>query len=404
MSAIRQNPGLWEQELRYGHLRLRTDAEQLHWLDLEGLAFGSRFVPLWSRAHGRPVGHRGMLRVRSEGREMPPEEAREAIARRDGATRLAALEPGLHMSNYRAHTEERGWLVLRVDDFVLGQTNLWPPTPQDLFSSELYAPHDVVLEVSVDASTPDRLRDFAAFHRALGFTVAVSDFGLRQADLAGLWTIRPDLVCLSQRVLEADAGAPGRRSLLEALCRVLHEAGAMVALEGVDDAARLERALASEVDLVEGALAHAVAEHVRIAPTAPGPSAALRDRFLESARAIAAGRVFESACETLLGETGVLRCYLLDGDGVQLTDNLSPVGTRSEPRYWPLANAVGACWGHRDYFRGAVAHPDQVMVTPPYFSLPDGRPCVTLSVAVHAGDQLLVLCCDLGTEAGASRG
>jgi hypothetical protein len=111
--------------------------------------------------------------------------------------------------------------------------------------------------------------------------------------------------------------------------------------------------------------------------------------------------VFESACESLLGRTGVLRCYLLDAIGVQLTDNLSPVGTRSDPRFWPLANAAGACWSHREYFRSAVAHPGQVMATAPYFSLPDGRHCITLAIRFEAEDQELVLCCDMAEAKGA---
>jgi EAL domain-containing protein (putative c-di-GMP-specific phosphodiesterase class I) len=404
MTVVRPDPALWAQELRCGHLRLRTDAGQHHWLDHEGLALGSQFTPIFSRAHGRPVGHRGRLVVRDGARIVPEQEARVELERRDGADRIGALEAGLHMSNYRAHSEERGWLVLHVDDFVLTQPTLWPPTPQDLFSSTLYAPHDLVLEVSVEASTPDRLRDFVSFHQALGFAVALSDFGRRHADLCGIWAIRPDLVGISARVLDADEGAPGRRWLLDALCRVLHTAGAMVAIEGVQDAMQLERALDTEVDLIEGAATAALAlggaASVTASANTPRSDAlgALRQRFAECAGRIATGSVFESACEPLLGEAGVLRCFLLDGQGMQLTDNLSPVGTRSDPRYWPLANALGASWAHRDYFRSALAHPGQVMVTPPYFSLPDGRPCMTLSMAVEGADGWLVLCTDLGTD------
>ncbi len=397
MMSITQTLDLWEQELRHGHYRLRDVAPGQPSLgkaiEVESMLLGSTFTPIYSRAHDRPVGHRPTLRFLDRDFADDPAASRAELARRDPLGRAAALSPGLHMTNYRDTFSERGWLFLPAPAPVLSRSSLWPPLPQDLFSSSLFAPKDIVLEVSVEAASIAQIEDFTRYHQELGFIVAVTDFGRQHADLTAIWQIQPDLVELPLRAL-GDRALRHESRALTALCRVLHESGAMVSLTGIDGDDALQQALQTDTDLLEGELAG----H-RLTPSTDQPAFAPRTEprtaLQESLEAIASGATFESACERLLNEEGVLRCYLLDGKGTQLADNLSPVGVRSDARYWPLANAIGASWSHREYFKSALSHPGQVMRTGPYFSLPDGRHCLTLSIARRAGDQMLILCCDL---------
>ena len=382
---------IYEQELRHGHLRLR-DARGARAVEVEDLSLGSGFQPLWSRAHGRPVGHRAVLEVWRGQERLGGDRGRTELRERGCLDRAAALSPGLHMSNYATHGE-RGWLLLELPDAVVQHPQLWPPLPQDLFSSEGYAPHHLVLELRAEAAGIEQMADFVRYHQALGFAVALADFGQRQADLGRVWGTRPDIVSVSPRSLADGAGDRFPR-VLGALAAVLHECGAMVAVRDIDEPGLLAQVLATDADLLEGRCAEQVHDTALSQP-ATRALGELRDQVARCSEAIADGDVFEAACEALLGHEAVLRCYLLDGQGMQLTENLSRVGMRSDPRFWPLANAVGANWAHRPYFRSAVAHPGQVMATEPYFSLPDGHHCLTLAVAFDGGDQPLVLCCDL---------
>lgn len=394
---------LWEQELRHGHYRLREVATgqpaRGKAIDVEGMLLGSAFTPIFSRAHDRPVGHRPALRFLDRDWIDDPAAARAELTRRDPLGRAAALSQGLHMTNYRETVAERGWLFLPAPAPILSRSSLWPPLPQDLFSSSLFAPKDIVLEVSVEAGGMAQLEDFTRYHQELGFMVAVTDFGRRHADLTAIWQIRPDLVEIPLRAL-GDRALSHEGRALTALCRVLHESGAMVALTGIDAEEALEQALLTDTDLLEGEYASR-----RLRQPASVDQAAIqpepRDVLQASLDAIAGGATFESACERLLNEVGVLRCYLLDGQGTQLADNLSPVGVRSDARYWPLTNAIGASWSHREYFKSALSHPGQVVRTGPYYSLPDGRHCITLSIARSDAGQAFVLCCDLA-ETGLS--
>ena len=388
---------LWEQELRHSHYRLRAAPDRGQCVDVEGLLLASTFEPVFSRAHGRPVGHRGLSRVLADSGFLGIGEAAAELQRRDVADRTAAIAPGLHMTNYRiyrARTAERGWLFLPVPALVHSHPSLWPPLPQDLFGSELYAPNDIVLEISVNAAGADSLQEFTRYHQALGFIVALTDFGHTQADLAAVWKVQADIVLIPLAGIRELTASHNQIRALAALCRLLHESGSMVALGGVDSETDLRTALATEADLLQGSWARYADAIARERPPA-AVDQQLRQALESSLDRFTAGGTFESACEPLLGEAGVLRCYLLDGSGTQLADNLSPVGVRSDARYWPLANAVGASWNHRAYFRSALEHPGQLMTTGPYFSLPDGGHCLTLSIATRRDEQNFVLCCDI---------
>lgn len=68
---------------------------------------------------------------------------------------------------------------------------------------------------------------------------------------------------------------------------------------------------------------------------------------------------------------------------------------RHETRFLPLADAQGANWLRRPYFRSAIAAPGRVQATRPYLSINEALPCVTLSIAVRVHDALCVLCGDI---------
>jgi hypothetical protein len=74
---------------------------------------------------------------------------------------------------------------------------------------------------------------------------------------------------------------------------------------------------------------------------------------------------------------------------------LRPEGSASDLRFLPLDDAQGASWLRRPYFRNAINQPRQVHVTRPYLSINEATLCVTLSIALHVGGDLRVLCGDV---------
>jgi EAL domain-containing protein (putative c-di-GMP-specific phosphodiesterase class I) len=365
---------------------LRDDGAGLSLLH-RGQRLRSRFAPLLSRAHGRPVAYRATVHGDGETAAFPEDKA---------DLELTAAVTSLHMQQFQAtHKGAGAWLVLRVAAPALQDATLWPPVPQDLFASDGFTPSEVMLSVAADSAPAAVLADFAQYHRALGFTVEVRGLSPHRGDLALLWAGSPELVTLDAAFLPTAEGSPRKLGQLRALITLLHESGAMVALEGLAQPEALRLALATPVDLVSGPAVWPWAPPAPTTGGSPLAGPAALPAFEQALAALRAGEALETACATLLYEAGVLRCYVLNDQGEQLVENLSPAGTRSDSRYWPLAQAEGASWAHRPYFRQALAHPGALLVSDPYFSLPDGGPCQTLSASFLCDGQRQVLCCDL---------
>ncbi|MGA3251223.1 MAG: EAL domain-containing protein, partial [Paraburkholderia sp.] len=104
-----------------------------------------------------------------------------------------------------------------------------------------------------------------------------------------------------------------------------------------------------------------------------------------------------------LGETA--RCFVLDGSGRQIGDNVLPPGRASQraKRFRPLLHSEGASWERRPYFIGAMRTPGQVHLTPPYLSINEAHLCVTASIAAQTPHGMQVLCVDINWEVAAHR-
>ena len=112
----------------------------------------------------------------------------------------------------------------------------------------------------------------------------------------------------------------------------------------------------------------------------------------------------EHAFAEFLALGGVQRCYLLSAEGVQVGANIGTkeAARRLDPRYLPCADAEGANWFRRPYFRRAITQPLVVQVSRPYLSIADARACVTFSIAIPETDGVRVLCADLDWESFAA--
>lgn len=379
----------WEEDLRHGHFRLSPAAAGGVQMELDGHRILSRFMPVMSRAHDHSVGHLAQCVMESDEHALPANEPR--LLNHHGWV------PALHMSNYLERSGKPGWLFLTLDAALVQQPQLWPPVPQELFSSRQYAPGDLVLVIPHDAASQETLGAFVEYHQALGFLVALDGFGHKAADLAKIFRVHPDLVLMPDKAWCAELAPAMPAAALPGLIDLLHEAGAMVGLTGVDSTDRLQQAIGVGSDLLAGwACNRSVQATVKPLESGFQGISDLSALLEKASSAIANGKSFESGCERLLNQPEVLRCYLLDATGTQRSDNLSPVGIRCDRRFWPLANARGACWAHREYFRLAQERPGQVTATRRYLSLPDGRHCQTLAIAMTPKDNdRFVLCCDI---------
>lgn len=384
------------------------------------LTLSSAFQPIFSLAHRRSIGYEALLRARDPaGNDVPP---LAVFGRSFAPGRWSNLERGvqlMHASNFTkiATPEDLLFLNTRPDGFIVSQP--YRRLVEDTLKRLHLAPDHIVLEVleTPNANVQRLVEGIAAF-RQQGFLIALDDFGAGHSNIDRIWQLQPDIVKLDRSVIEhAGLNAPVAR-LLPRLVSLLHEAGALVLVEGVETQHEALLAMESEADFAQGFYfarpAPGRGDEVGYRATMDSLWQLFRARNRERARAeasllsgytaavqraaerIAAGTDFTLACEDFLRLEGAARCFLLDAQGEQIGREI--MATRwcgsSSNLFRAIVDASGSCWERRPYFRNAIGMPGKVQITQPYLSINGRHLCVTFSVAIRVKDAVWILCAD----------
>ncbi|MEX3784896.1 EAL domain-containing protein [Paraburkholderia sp. BR14374] len=384
------------------------------------LTLTSVFQPIFSLSHLRAVGYEGLLRAHDAlDRVVSPLDVFGEAARLGDALQIDRLAQTLHLENFKVLGAEREWLFLNVHPGVLTDPYLAAALLANLRRLDL-SPRRVVLEVLEQrAEDLDRLADAVREFRERGFLIALDDFGAGHSNIERIWQLNPDIVKLDRIMLSHAAHRADMATILPGLVSLLHEAGKLVLIEGVETEHEAQMALACNADFVQGfffgrpspGIADAihtaicigeVTERYREQAEARERRSAIRlapylRAFERAAERLAAGEPLDEVCWNFLALDHAARCFLLDAKGRQAGRNVVLRADRAaqETRFLPLADAQGANWLRRPYFSVAINAPERVHVTRPYLSINEALPCVTLSVATRVGSETCVLCGDI---------
>ncbi|TKC89379.1 EAL domain-containing protein [Trinickia terrae] len=397
-----------------------TSGLQRYAVQFNEFALTSAFQPIFSVSHMRAVGYEGLLRAHDAlDRPVPALDVFGEAARHGELHHLDRLAQALHLENFKMLGAEREWLFLNVHPGALTD----PYHAAVLFANLkrlALSPRRIVLEVLEQrAEDLDKLAEGVRQFREEGFLIALDDFGAGHSNIERIWQLNPDIVKLDRIVLSHAAHRTEMATILPGLVSLLHEAGKLVLIEGIETEHEAQLALACDADFVQGyffgrpnpgladgtqasACIGELTERYRVQTEARERRNASRlapyvRAFERAAERLAAGEPLDEVCWNFLGLDHAARCFLLDANGRQAGSNIVLRADRAarETRFSPLADAQGANWLRRPYFRAAIEAPERVHVTRPYLSINEAMPCVTLSVATRVGSQLCVLCGDI---------
>jgi EAL domain-containing protein (putative c-di-GMP-specific phosphodiesterase class I) len=389
-----------------------------------GLTLTSHFQPIFSLSHGRAIGHEGLLRACDDERNpVPPGRVIASATRYEDLRHLDQLCRYLHVNNHSAHDTDDGWLFLNIhpEVFCRGPENDLSDFLPELCEHPNIDPRRIVIEVMEQvvaenagfARTVEYLRD-------LGCMIALDDFGAGHSNFDRIWSLQPEIVKLDRSFALKSVEDPSARRLLPQIVSLIHEAGSLVLLEGVETEAQALAALDSDIDFVQG-FHFAMPEPAPIdTRTLSAPLNALWEKFNATrgagaarARALIApylqtiggcallledGASLDDACSEFLRLERADSCFLLDAQGRQIGNNARPrhLITPADNPYRALAANRSAHWSRRPYFRHAIEIPGKTHVTRPYLSISTGLLCVTVSIAFRNwNDEVLVLCGDV---------
>lgn len=376
---------------------------------LGGLRLSSHFQPIYSLSHARVVGHEALLRAADgDGRPVPPPQVFDACRDERELAHCDSLSRLVHLANYSSRAGDGQWLFLNMHPQSLPRLAL-PDAPAylDAVSRRFGLPgHRMVLEVlETAASDGPAFADAMALAREHGCLIAIDDFGAGHSNFDRVWRLQPDIVKLDRSLTMRAAHDARAGRVVAQMASLLHECGALVLMEGVEDEAAALMAMEADADLVQGwyfgrpqaqprPSGHAPDELTRLPQAFAELREGQRHRHRETIAPylnaighagvlLSAGRPMEEACGPFLQLPRAQLCYRLDEDGYQVQCNLWAPGGQASPHpgHEPLRDARGACWVRRPYFRRALEAPQKVQVTRPYRSLHGSRMCTTVSVA-----------------------
>ena len=393
---------------------------QRHVLRHRELTLTSAFQPIFSLAHLRAVGYEGLLRAHDIfDRPVPPLDVFGEAARHGELHYVDRLAQSLHLENFKALRTEREWLFLNVHAGSLADSYHAAAFRAHLDRLEL-SPRRIVLELqAVRAEDFDKVAEQARRLREQGFLIALDNFGAGDSNLERIWQLDPDIVKVDRMMLSQAAHRTEAAHILPGFVAMLHEAGKLVLVEGVETEHEAQLAFSCDVDFVQGfhfgrpspALADGAYAAERIAALIEQHRAQSEARERGRARRLAPylraleragerlaqGEPLEEVCWNFLSLDQAARCFLLDEQGRQTGRNVVLRADRAGPEagFLPMADAQGANWMRRPYFNAALEAPERIHATKPYLSINEALPCVTLSMAVRIGERLCVLCGDI---------
>ena len=224
--------------------------ESVRW---QGLELRSHLQPIFSVQQAACIGYEALLRASDADGVVRPERLFER-ARQDGD--LALLDwicRAIHLRKFA--TVDRGdrKLFLNIHPEVAVRDARSVREFADLVRYYGLAPNRLCLEV-LEAPCPDEalLREAVLAHRALGVAIAMDDFGQGRSNFDRIVSLRPDLVKIDRSILTRTVGESRSRRMLPSIVQLLHEAGAQVAIEGIESADEALVAIESGADHLQG--------------------------------------------------------------------------------------------------------------------------------------------------------
>ncbi len=398
---------------RRSHAGQRPDAHIIH-----SHEFRSVYQPILSPTHQKLVGYEALVRVRREDQAISPVDLFAEAARQDQTPALDRHLLHLHLDNFAAEAKPV-WLFLNINPDTCVHPDASLQRLADKCHQNGIHPEKVVLElVETSSNNPEALLAFIHKARSLEFQIAIDDFGVGDSNFERLWRINPLIVKLDRSLLVNAETNNRAHLLLQSLVRMIRESGSLVLLEGIETPAQARIALATEADLLQGFL---LGQPDAIANSAVDKSEArlrsvlvdsgewslqdqqdqngnlrlLRFEIMDACHELARGQDFRQSCQRLLALTGVSRCFLLDGSGVQQGNLAHARRDLNRGRFNPLYHSAGARWEHREYFRNALERPQDINCSRPYVGLPDAKRTVTLSTSLYTEAGAQVFCVDL---------
>lgn len=218
-----------------------------------GYTLVSAFQPIYSVREQRAAGYEGLLRA--TGSDGVTVRANHLFATLDPAETISLDRASrtLHLRSFAAVDPGARMLFLNMHPVTAVADAAQARQVRNRVRYFGLTPERVCIEILEGACGDEsQLSDAVAAYRELGFTIAIDDFGVERSNFDRIAALSPDLVKIDRSILGDAVGYARARRMLPAVIGLVHEAGARVVVEGVEQATEALLAIESGADYLQG--------------------------------------------------------------------------------------------------------------------------------------------------------
>ncbi|MEO5692550.1 MAG: EAL domain-containing protein [Usitatibacter sp.] len=226
-------------------------ANSLVW---RGMTLTTSFQPIYSVKEAGCTGFEALVRAQDEaGNAIRPERLFARSFEEGDGVLLDWICRALHLRKFATLDPGDRILFVNVNPEAAVKDAKSTREFADLVRFYGLTPDRVCIEILEDSCSDEGLlREAVSGYRALGAQIAMDDFGIGRSNFDRIVALRPDVVKIDRSVLTDAVGDLKARRMLPAIIELLHEAGAKVAIEGIESASEALLAMDSGADLLQG--------------------------------------------------------------------------------------------------------------------------------------------------------
>lgn len=370
------------------------------------------FQPILEVATGRIMGYEALARQKdAEGQVVSAGMLFQDPSR--SADERLLLDRSVRNQALRAFVDapDDTYLTLNLSPEWIEALGADDPLPTLKMMDSLGIDHSrVVIEITEQGGDVERIHQLAQRYRAEGVRIALDDFGSGFQHLDRLLAFTPDLLKVDMRMFRSGALTHQEGALLHTIGDMASRLGCKLVFEGVETPEEFYIALQCNASYIQGFVFEQAVEGFPEVGRFHGQVQGLLQQYLELMVEQSARRQWhlegvqgqllalrelllavdgEKALRNYVPDPAVLRCFICDRQGLQISPNY----TYRDGSWCADASVLGHNWSWRPWFYQLVASSDydrRILRSAPYMDISGGQRCFTLTLALDEQRVLLV--------------
>ena len=235
----------------------------------EGARLTTHFQPIYGTRHGACLGFEALARAaNSSGGTLDIDEFFARVDE-DNRSLLDWACRALHLRNFATVDPGDRTLFINVHPDAAVQDARREHDLGEIIGYYGLVPERVCIEIlEAPCSDESMLREAVEAYRDLGASVAMDDFGLDHSDFDRLARLRPDIVKIDLAAHSRASGSAQALGMLPGMIELVHEAGAKVAVKGIESRTEALLAVGARADYLQGFFL--AQPHEKLAPEIQG--------------------------------------------------------------------------------------------------------------------------------------